>query len=183
MNFLHILFAVFVFVIPPAMGAEVGGTLDVTFTAESTLHRFEGHANGIPYVARSPADRDQWSAEIVLPVESLTTENRLRDHNMRAMFDVENYPRIVAALRDVRPDGDSRQAGKLDAIEFQLTIDGVTRHVRAAISDWHRAGGEVRFDASFTVSLHEFGLVPPSVLFVKVADTVAVVVHVRGVDR
>jgi len=66
-----------------------------------------------------------------------------------------------------------------------LPVHGVTRHVRASVSDWHRADGEVRFDASFSVSLHDYGLVPPSVLFVKVADTVSVVVrvvvHIGGV--
>jgi hypothetical protein len=55
----------------------------------------------------------------------------------------------------------------------------VERPVQAKLSNWKQEDDRhARFDAAFDVSLKEFGLEAPSILFVSVEDTVHVTVHV-----
>jgi polyisoprenoid-binding protein YceI len=165
----------------PAFAGELRGTLDVAFTGASTLHDFGGWANEIPYVARSQASDGCWGAEITVPVAALQTGNGLRDRNMRSMFEAEKHPLIVAVIRDLDPQR-LEEAGGPREIPLDLTIRDRTKPVRAIVSNWHRDDSGVSFDASFNVSLRDFDLEPPSVLFVEVANDVAVAIHVIGVE-
>ncbi len=166
----------------PAYGAGARGSLDVTFTGSSTLHGFEGRVEDIPYVARSGDDGDGWSVDIAVPVESLDTGNGVRDHKMRSMFDAEHFPHIGATIRGARFVVVDGRVAVPETIELDLTIRDITRRVRAVVSGVHQVGEQLSFEAGLQISLHEFGLVPPSVLFVKVADAVDVRITVRTVE-
>jgi len=169
------------FATAPAFAGELHGTLDVTFTGASTLHDFDGWANGISFVARSQASDGRWNADIAVPVAALQTGNGLRDRKMRSMFDAGNHPHIVAAIRGLDPQPLDDPSGPRE-IPLDLTIRERTQQLSALVSNWHRDDAGVSFDATFKVALADFDLEPPSVLFVKVANDVAVAVHVTGVE-
>lgn len=163
--------------------AEVSGTVVIRFTASSTLHDFEGESGAIAWFATAAPTTgaaEPWNAAVVVPVVSLTTGNGVRDSNMMAMFEAEKHAEIVAELRDVHAEA-LRGADGLGVIDFDLRIRDVKRRLRANVSNWHESGnGAISFDAAFTVYLSDFGLEPPAVLFVRVADPVTVQVHVRA---
>ena len=148
--------------------------LDVSFQASSTLHDFGGKAPSVDAaVDPEPGAPARWRADVDLPVASLDTGNAKRDAKMREMFQAEAFPVIRAALRDLDADA-VRKDGHLD---LTLTIRDVAHDVQADVTAWTAEGERVAFDASFDVSLAQYGLEAPRVLFIRVADRVHVMVH------
>jgi polyisoprenoid-binding protein YceI len=153
----------------------LGADLDISFHASSTLHDFDGAARpvSVELVADSGVSPLRWHAAVRVPVASLDTGNAKRDEKMRAMFDMEHFPVIRAELRDLDPDG-VRESGRL---AFLLTIRDVEHELEAEITNWQASPDRVEFDAEFDVSLDQYDLKAPRVLFIKVADRVDVEVH------
>ena len=163
--------------VPEARSDTLAGKADIKFTGSSTLHEFEGKA---PPVAFAPSDdaAGNWSARVQVPVASLDTGNGWRDSNMRKVLDAEHYPSILAAFDGIAPDALRQHA----TLPFMLTIRDKARPVTAALTNWKESEQHLEFDAAFSVSLADYGLEVPSVLFVHVDDKVAVTVHV-SLDR
>ncbi len=162
----------------PAGAAELHGTIQVRFAASSTLHDFDGVAPPVDYVAKQEPDGG-WNASIAVPVDLLDTGNALRDSNMRKMLDAEHYPTIGGSLHGVRVE--TLRAAEPTPLEIELTIRDVTRRLQVPASNWREsADGKATFELSFEISLHQFGLEPPSILFVEVADGVHVDIRVSG---
>jgi polyisoprenoid-binding protein YceI len=158
----------------PCAAGEIGARLEISFAAKSTLHDFEGSASQITLVMTPESgDEDLWSADVEVPVATLDTGSDSRDENMREMFDAEHFPTIRAALRNVDPDT-ARETRKLP---FMLIIRDVEHETIAAVSNWRGDDEEISFDVSFDISLEQFGLDAPGVLFIRVADRVTVAVH------
>jgi polyisoprenoid-binding protein YceI len=127
-------------------------------------------------VSRS-AGESAWAAQVELPVAGIRTGNGWRDASMRKMFDAERYPVITARFDRIEPvrvrPGDGR-----GSLPFVLEIGRVAKPIRAAVGTWKEAADQVAFEASFDVSLAEFGLEAPSVMgLAQVDDTVRVRVH------
>ena len=160
----------------PAIDARADrgvGSIAITFSGSSTLHDFEGTAAPLRVAMESQAD-GTWTAEVVVPVASLDTGIQARDENLRAMLDAPHHPEIRGRFRDV----DAVAVQRRLVLPFLLRIRDVERPVQATLSDWQQDGDRARFEATFDVSLAAFGLEAPRVLFMRVADTVHVTVHV-----
>lgn len=157
-----------------ARADRVQAALAITFLGSSTLHGFEGHAAPVTVVAETQPDAT-WSADVDVPVATLDTGIEARDEKLRAMFDATKHPQIHARLRGV-------EAQKVQAdgvLPMALRIREVEKPVQAKISNWQQDDERhARFDADFDVSLAEFGLETPKVLFMTVEDRVHVTVHV-----
>lgn len=167
-----------------AIAADFSGSCGIRFDGISTLHDFSGTARCQPFKATLASGPEGKSVvtevEIAVIAGEMDTKDEKRDKEMRKMFEVEKYPRIQARLTDVEPDRIRREIGKdpngKGAVELTLKIRNVERRVRAVIGNLRETRELVTFDAQFPVSLREFGLKPPSVLFgmISVRDTITV---------
>jgi polyisoprenoid-binding protein YceI len=157
-----------------ARADRVSGSIEISFVGSSTVHDFEGSAAPIHVTVESQPD-GTWSGEVAVPVVTLDTGIDRRDENLRAMFDASHHPEIHGRFLGV----DAEQVRQASVLPFTLRIRDVERPVQAKLSNWNQQDDRhARFDAAFDVSLQDFGLEAPSVLFMSVEDTVHVTVHV-----
>jgi YceI-like domain len=169
----------------PGLAGEVRGTCDLRFLGTSTLHEFTGTVRCLPFAASLVKGANGTSAvpEVLVdvPVEGMETGNRSRDATMRSMFESDRFPRIRGTVRNVDIDAIRQAEGEGKAgLDLSLRIRDVERNVRAAVTHLREEGSEVRFDLEFPVSLKEFGLEAPTVLFfIRVGDRVTVKGNVR----
>jgi len=157
----------------PALAEGVRGSLQLSFTGSSTLHDFEGTAGSVT-VSLSQGANGSWSADVSVPVAEMQTGNGWRDESMRAMLGAAQHPQIRGRFRDLDP----QQVRSSGVLPFVLQIQTVERPVQASVSHWRQSEREASFDAAFDLSLESFQLEAPRTLFLRVADTVRVTVHV-----
>ena len=157
--------------------SAVTGRCHVAFAATSTLHDFEGKAP-CSLLSIEPGDAGTYRARAEVTVAQVETGISARDEKMREMFDAEHHPKIAAAFAKIDPD--AVRARRADALPFRISIKGVEREVKPAISSWSEEGSRVKFRASFDLSLKEFGLEAPVAMgFNRVGDRVRVTVDVE----
>lgn len=149
------------------------GTIAITFSATSTLHDFEGEVPPIAFQIES-GPQGAWGGDVEVPVDAIDTGIEKRNAGLRAMFDAEHHPRIRGRVRDLDPE----RARTSRVLPLRLRIRDVERLIEATLSNWQQDERSARFDADFDVSLRDFSLEAPSILFVEVGDLVHVTVHV-----
>jgi len=165
---------------PNVLPDQLDGSCTIEFAASSTLHAFAGVAAETSFVLRQREDNALWEAEIEVPVARLTTDNRWRDANMRAMFDSEHHPNIRASFANIDPTrARPAQASAAGVLPFTLQIRDVRRTVVGRVRHWQQTDQEASFDVDAVVSLRDFGLEAPTTMgFVKVQDEVTITAHV-----
>ena len=158
---------------PGARADNGNGTVEISFSATSTLHDFEGSVPALAFAVES-GPSDAWGGDVEVPVAAIDTGIDQRDKNLRAWLDAAQYPRIRGRFRDVDPE----RAHASGVLPFLLRIRDVERPAVATVSHWQQQDRTARFDAEFDVLLHDYSLEAPSLLFVHVGDRVHVTVHV-----
>ena len=161
------------FVTAPARADSGRGTIAITFSATSTLHDFEGEVPPLAFQIES-GPQGAWGGDVEVPVDAIDTGIEKRDAGLRAMFDAAHHPRIRGRVRDLDPE----RARTTRVLPLLLRIRDVELPIEAKLSNWQQDERSARFDADFDVSLRDFSLEAPSILFVEVGDLVHVTVHV-----
>jgi polyisoprenoid-binding protein YceI len=162
---------------PSLFAAEYRGDCNVTFKADSTLHEIHGTGKCQPFSASSKDDVLEVS-QVTVPISSLDTGNARRDRKMREMFEDKRYPLIAAvsapvALQEIR---NAKEGGK---VTFKLKMRDVVRPVTGTVANFTKNSSRITADVTFTVSLADYELKPPSVVgLIKVDDKVTVTVSV-----
>jgi polyisoprenoid-binding protein YceI len=157
------------FSIRPADAELTEGTCDVEFHVEATMHKFTGTVTADPIAVKWDGTTASWDVQV--EVEKMTTDKEKRDKEMFHMFHSAEHPHIVGQAEGVSltelKDGDT--------FPINLTIGEETKELSATVSGV-RQGEEngLEMTVSFDVSLKEYGLVPPKVLFLKVHDIVRI---------
>ena len=162
-----------------ASAQAVAGSCQVQFFATSTLHDFEGDAPCALLAIDPPDANGVYLARAEVAVAQLHTGISARDKKMREMFEAKRFPRITASFEQVDPSALRR--GSAGAIPFRISIHGVERKVTPSVSNWSEVPGKsARFQASFVLSLRDFGIEPPIAMgFMRVGEKVKVVVAVE----
>jgi len=154
--------------------SPIAGVAEIGFEASSTLHDFNGSCPPVSF-GLEPGPTGGWSASVDVAVATLETGNTRRDDGMRAMLRDAAFPQIHARFQDIDPEA-VRGRGTLP---FVLTIGPVSQPIEAEVKNWTQPSDhELRFEATFGVSLARFDLVAPRVLFIGVDDRVRVNVRV-----
>jgi len=158
----------------------VQGRCEIRFFGSSTLHDFSGEVSARPFQLTPHIDasngRAWWSGSIEVAVVDMNTGIERRDRKMRAMFDADRFPHIVADLPGIRSAALARaRSGVESNFDFSLTIRETKRPVTAKISNWTEDERRASFGAEFELSLDSFGLeVPPVLGLLRVGDVVRV---------
>lgn len=156
------------------------GRCEIRFFGSSTLHDFSGEVSARPFQLAPHVDasdgRTWWSGSIEVAVADMETGIERRNRKMRAVFEADRFPQIVADLSDVESAALARaRSGVESNFDFGLTIRETRRPVTAKISNWTEEGRLASFEAEFELSLESFGLeVPPVLGLIRVGDVVRV---------
>lgn len=179
---LHLSFA------PPAPGAEWNGSCENRFRGTSTLHDFAGTVRCQPFriaVEDAAGGSIVPGADVTVEVGEMDTKNGSRDRQMREMFQGDRFPRIRGTFGNIDPEKVRQELRRASGggvpLDFTLTIRDAGRTVHATAGNFRETGATITFDVDYSVSLREYGLVPPRALFglVKVDDRVTVKTSVR----
>lgn len=165
----------------PAWAGKIEGACDFRFLGTSTLHDFSGKVRCLPFatpiVTGGKGETIIPGMDVAVPVDEMDTGNKERDRQMREMFGSDRFPMIHGILRNIDADGIRMAAAKEGraVLDLSLRIRDVERRVPATVTNLREEGDHVRFDVEFPVSLSDFGLKAPSVLFIiRVGDKVTV---------
>jgi hypothetical protein len=146
----------------------------IGFQATSTLHDFEGTVMSQPFVL--VLSSKSWSAEATVLGSEMTTAHEKRDVNMRKMLESNQHPRLYGVVSNaVIPTAAATNAS------LTLRIRDRSIDLPVTISGWSETPEEVRFQATWKLSLKQYKLKPPSVLgVVRVGDEVRLVAQVTA---
>jgi hypothetical protein len=174
---------------PSAWAGGWIGTCDNRFRGSSTLHDFSGNVRCQPFTVGIENAADGTTgireAEVAILVGEMDTDNGSRDRQMREMFQSDRFPRIRGAFRNIDPGrirGDLLRGSEAGVpLDFTLTIRDIEHPVHAIAGNFRETGSTITFDVDYSLSLKEYGLVPPKALFglVKVDDRITVKTAVR----
>lgn len=170
----------------PAWAGKIEGACDIRFLGTSTLHDFSGKVRCQHFAVGMVTDETRkvgiTEAGVDVLVDEMDTGNKDRDRQMRDMFGSDRFPRIHGTVRNIDVNG-IREATARDGkavLELSLRIRDIERRVPATVTNLREEGDRVRFDVEFPVSLKDFGLKAPSVLFIiRVGDKVNVTGNVQ----
>lgn len=158
------------------------GEAQIVFQGRSTLHDFSGKVSSQPFVINALRDENgritKWSSQADVSASTMDTTNKDRDKNMHKMLDAANYTFISGTVSNAPAPvlGSSNSI-----ITLTLKIRDKCKTIPVEITDWHESAKELAFSASWTVSLKDYGLKPPSVLgIIKVNDTVALAAKIQA---
>lgn len=143
----------------------------IRFSGKSTLHDFHGKAGTVSGRLTFPQGSLVAAGEAAVPILSLGTGNRTMDKNMYAMFEAKTFPEISFKISSVDLSG-AREGGNIQVVaRGVLTMHGVSREVSVPVKVRLDQGRYV-CEGDFPVSLKDFKLKAPRMLFIKVADQV-----------
>lgn len=143
-------------------------TAVIRFAGTSTLHDFGGELPSQPFAL--VLSNGTWSASADVLSGRMATASEGRDRNMHRMLATNDFPQIhgEVALAPV-PAGNNPVTNAV----LLLTIRNQTNAVPVSIRDWKESRQDIRFHASWNVSLKQYGLKAPSVAgIVRVGDRV-----------
>jgi polyisoprenoid-binding protein YceI len=167
---------------PPEKAAASGGAA-ITFavTAPSTLtyrlvHRFhtvEGVSKAVEGRARILPDRTV-QAMVRARVDSFDSGNGNRDSDMRTATEAAKHPFVTLKAVGRLAEIASYPAERDLPLRGELTFHGRTRPLELTAKVRFETPARVRVDAAFPVSLEDFEVERPALLFVKVEDGLAI---------
>ena len=153
----------------------------VAIEARSSVHPINGETNGVegtvelavagdtPDLSTPPA------AHIELPIDRLSSGNRLYDNEMQRRVDARKFPTIIGELELAEAaDGDGRYH-----VSGTLRFHGQRRTVDADIIA-KVTGTRLVADWEQTIDIRDFGVEPPKILMLRVYPDVKVVVHIEA---
>ena len=136
-----------------------------TYHLSHTLHEIEATSHDIVYTASVDATaRTVKSVTASVDVTTFDSGNSNRDSHAMEVIDALSYPEVTFASTSVVSRHDTL------AVDGKLTFHGVTRDVSSvAVPQW--SANQLVVDATFPVSLTDFKIERPHLLFITVGDT------------
>jgi hypothetical protein len=151
----------------------------VTFEGRTTLHGVKGKALGLNGYVEAGWNDDGTlltapppRMHFELSVEDLRSGNPMLDSETRKLIDSNRFPRIAADLRELHAAGapDHYEAGG------DVTLAGRSRRYDGELTFAHD-GDLVTIDGELRIDIRDFGLKPPSLVFIKVDPVLKAVLH------
>ncbi len=125
-------------------------------------------ADGLLDLASPPA------AHLELPVEKMSSGNPLYDREMMRRVDARHYPTISGTLSSLQATATS---GRYLA-EGDVTFRGVTQKVADEVVLTTPQDGTIVFEGTHVFNLHDFGMDPPKIMFLRVFPEVTIKVRI-----
>lgn len=132
------------------------------------LHRVKGESNAVE--GKAMVKEGQIITMVRVPVASFRSGDGNRDAHMQEALSAEKYPFVV--WKGVAPLGaDNALSSGMLNMAGRLEFHGVERELSVPLEVESRADGTVRIRGSLAVSLDQFQVARPSLLFMKIDDT------------
>ncbi len=118
------------------------------------------------------------AAEILVPVASLTSGNRLYDAELCSRLNARQFPNITAELHTITPL-DTNRFGVYGA----LTIQGTTREFSSSLELSVSDSGTARVTGQQLIDIRDFAIELPSMMMFKIFPDVTVQFSIQAVQE
>lgn len=156
---------------------QPGPDSKVVFTSKAPTETFEGKTNRMQGTLEvDPASvGDSVTVHLEVDLASLDTGSKLRNSHMRERhLETDKFPKAVFdGASVVGGAGVKLEPGKPAAFQCEGTfaIHGVSRRLRCDAQVTLLAGNRLAFVATFPVTLSDYDIKRPEILFLKLAET------------
>lgn len=185
---LLVLLLLFSLITSSAFAVTLKGSCQIEFSGTTTLHDFSGRADCNPLTLSVTEGRTSEQgvelSEISVPVASMSSDNKKRDHKMHAMLEIDQFPQITGQPVELTPENIDKFLNgptiEKEPFIFTLKIRDIAQQQTAQISRLQRDDTEVTFVLEFDLSLKDYQLKPPSIFgLIRAGDQVhlKVLVH------
>lgn len=141
----------------------VKGESVLTYRIKHPMHKVKGVTREFTCKVDLSPDTLSSKVEVSADVKTFDSGNSNRDDHVLEAVKARKHPRVEFASDSVRKSDDGyRVFGK-------LTFAGTTRPVDFTVVPKHE-GGKVRIAGSFTVKPTDYGVKPPSLMFISAED-------------
>lgn len=124
------------------------------FDAKASLGPFRGITHtATGHITGGPSNASV-RGFVEMPSASLTTDNSIRDHDMRKTLEVEKFPTVRFDLDSVVVLSETTDSARVELLG-RLSIHGVTKRVRLP-ADVHSERSQIRVTGGFDVVLPEY---------------------------
>ena len=124
------------------------------------------------------ADLSKTSVDATIQVEYFNSDNELRDSHMLEVLEGIIFPTITWKGQATGVASTPVPAGKHEIrLKGPLTVHGQTRELEIPVVMDIAENGLVTVDATFSISLEDFEIERPSLVFVRISDEVPIKVH------
>lgn len=144
---------------PDATAQVAAGTVQTAtlwFDGKASLGAFRGITHTAHGEMSGGASLAVVHGFVEADVASLTTDNSIRDHDMRKTMEVEKYRTIRFDLDSVSPKGASGDSERVELVG-RMSIHGVTKPLRIP-AVVRRPPGAIRVTGAFDVFLPAYGI-------------------------
>jgi polyisoprenoid-binding protein YceI len=152
----------------------------VWIEARSSLHPINSTTDGLEgYIDLGADDGDvdvgaDAAGKLSLPVDRLSSGNRLEDRELHKRIDARRYPTIDGVLTGIRrADGDGSYR-----VSGELTFRGVAKNVEDDMTIEVVDERTLRLEGTSQFDIRDFGMEPPRILMLKVEPRVDVRVDI-----
>ena len=139
------------------------GESSITYVLHHPMHLIKGVNRDFECNVDLSDDTVSSVIRVSARVRDFNSGNSSRDSHALEAVDGRKFPKVAFASRSVKRDG----AGYI--VAGDLTFHGVTRPVEMRVVPGE-AKDRITITGSFSIKLSEFGVKPPSLLFVKTRD-------------
>ncbi len=143
----------------------------LTYTLVHPMHVIHGTSNKVACTVDLTEDTLASAIACSAPLNTFDTRNENRDSHMLEVVEGLRYPEVSFAGKPVKREGGNW------VIAGDVHFHGQTRPIQFPVTTTHE-GENVRVKGQFPISLTDFHIPRPSLLFVKTEDTVRIDVDI-----
>jgi polyisoprenoid-binding protein YceI len=168
---------------PAARAVEVQSkAFEVTYHIAHPAKEFDGKllsGGGKANLIVDPGDLSATGVGVEIDVGRFNSENERRDSHMMEVLEGLLFPTISWGVAGVGGVTGPMAPGEYTVqAKGPLTVHGVTHELDIPVKLTVKPDGAVRAFASFAISLDKYEIERPSLLFVKIEDTVPITVTI-----
>lgn len=145
----------------------------ISYTLKHPLHVIRGESKQVTCMVRMTQDTTAGTIDCSAPMLSFDSGNENRDSHMLEVVEALRFPAVSFTGHPVRKDKD------LWRVEGELAFHGLTRPIAFQVKTTYTPG-QVRVQGEFPLSLTDFKVKRPSLMFFSTEDTVRIGLDIQG---
>ncbi len=162
---------IFLLAFPASSNAKtyeaIKGESSLTYRLKHPMHVIHGVSKDFQCTVDLSADTVSSSIKVSALISSFDTKNSSRDSHAMELVHARKFPRVEFTSQKVKPDGD----GYL--VEGLLNFHGKDKIISFHVTP-HFSADKIEITGTFDLSLTEFGVKRPSLLFVASEDKLTI---------
>ena len=149
----------------------------ITYYGNHYLHKWEGSTSQVNGSLEYNITTNQYSCSVAIPINTFSSGNDSRDSNMLIYCKAYDFPNVSFESKSIQVDNSSIN------IEGIIEFAGVKKVIKTKARLNNLQDSEFFIEGEFEILLSEFGIERPSLMFVKIEDSVKIKYSIKGVHN